>query len=143
VTGIVRDGFRAAADTFAARLGLSPAGGTTSADRSLRQLTLAANAANSAIARYQALPGEIQGSEQFALVSFAAQVRAAGELHAGTVDRVADAGLRSGDPGEESAYAEVVALLRAAPTGPAIDQLRRFDVGEAGAGTRNRQGVRS
>jgi hypothetical protein len=143
VTGIVRDGFLSAADTFASRLGLSTAGGTTSADRSLRQLTLAANAASSAISRYQALPGEIQGSEQFALVSFAAQVRAAGELHAGTVDRVAEAGMRAGDPGEESAYAEVVALLRAAPTGPAIDQLRRFDVGEAGSGTRNRQGVRS
>ena len=143
VTGIVRDGFLSAAGTFASRLGLPTAGGTTSADRTLRQLTLAANAASSAIARYEALPGQTRGSEQFALVSFAAQVRAAGELHADTVDRVSEAGIRAGDAGEQSAHAEVVAMLRAAPTGPAIDQLRRFDVGEADAGTRNRQGVRS
>jgi hypothetical protein len=150
----VRDGFLDAAETFAGRLGLEPgADGTTVAGRTLEALTLAANAANSAITVYQNEPAPSPGSEDLALVSFVGKVQTAGQFYADTVDQVALAAARTFDTGERSAYTDLVASLRGGTVGPAIDQLRSFDVGQlevdetagerAGAVRTERQGVPS
>jgi hypothetical protein len=139
LTADVLNGFTAVADAFAARLGLGlEGGGATEAERTLKQLRLAASAAGSAIARYESLPTPSAGSEEFAVIAFVAEVRTAGEFYATTVARVAQAATRTGDPGEEAAYDEVVRTLGSDPTGSAIDGLRRFDVGTA-SGTSNRR----
>jgi hypothetical protein len=150
----VRDGFLDAAETFADRLGLEPgADGSTTAGRTLEQLTLAANAANSAIAVYEAEPSRSRRNERLALVAFAGKVRTAGDFYADTIDHVAEVAARTPDLGERAVYTDILTTLRGAPTGPAVDQLRQFDVdqfdvgratvGQAGARRTQRQGVAS
>jgi hypothetical protein len=145
----VRDGFLDAAETFAAQLGLEPGeDGTTTAGRVLEQLTLAANAADSAIALYQAEPSRGRRDERLALVAFAGKVRNAGKFYNDTAAQVATVAARTSDPGEQSAYTDVLMTLRSAPTGPALDLLRTFKadpvtVDRAGARRTERQGATS
>jgi hypothetical protein len=150
-TTTVRDGFLDAGMTFQTRLGLRPgADGTTTAGRTLEQLTLAANAANSAIAVYEAEPSRARSrrNEQLALVAFAGKVQTAGQFYADTVAQVALVATRTSDPSEQSAFTDALMTLRRAPVERAIDLLSNFDadqaaVDETGARRTDRQGVPS
>jgi hypothetical protein len=150
-TTIVRDAFLDADMAFQTRLGLSPgADGTTTAGRTLEQLTLAANAANSAIAVYEAEPGRARSrrNEQLALVAFGGKVQTAGRFYADTVAHVKLVATRTSDPGEQSAFRDALTTLGSDPVERAIELLSNFDADQAavdqtGARGTDRQGVLS
>jgi hypothetical protein len=141
----VRDAFQAAALAFGSRLGLEfPGDPTTTLGTTLRRLTDTETSADDAATHYRGLAGTSRRSTALAFASLAGQVHSDGDTYAETVDLVAEEAVRRTDPDEAAAYADLVTALRA-EAGPAIAELRQFDVGVGSSvrGRNDRQGVTS